>query len=74
MKNHTFKHKLKYIGKTVSNQRIFLGLSQEELSKKSGIDRTYISRIERGIVNPSILILYKIARILKMTMNDYFLY
>jgi len=37
------------------------GLSQEELAYRSGIDRTYISMIERGKRKPTINILFKIC-------------
>lgn len=35
--------------------------SQEMLADQCGIDRTYVSGIERGIRNPSIAILKKLA-------------
>lgn len=36
---------------TVKVLRKKTGLSQEQLAKKSGIDRTYISGVERGVRN-----------------------
>ena len=41
-------------------------LSQEQLALLSDIDRTYLARIEEGKANPSVKILNKIARVLKM--------
>jgi hypothetical protein len=38
-----------------------VGITQEELAFKAGIDRTYASQIERGIANPSLGIICQIA-------------
>jgi transcriptional regulator with XRE-family HTH domain len=40
--------------------------SQEELSFKTGIHRTYISGLERGIRNPTITVVAKLAHALKV--------
>lgn len=39
-------------------------LSQEELAARSGIDRTYISGVERGIRNPTLDVMQRIAKAL----------
>ena len=41
--------------------------SQEELSFESGLHRTYISDIERGARNPTVLVLEQLAAALKVT-------
>ena len=41
--------------------RTSVGITQEELAFKAGIDRTYASQIERGIANPSLGIICQIA-------------
>jgi transcriptional regulator with XRE-family HTH domain len=45
-------------------------LSQEQLALLSEIDRTYLARIEEGKANPSIKILYKLSRILRVKLYD----
>jgi transcriptional regulator with XRE-family HTH domain len=44
--------------------------SQEDLFLESGIHRTYISGIERGIRNPTVTIVAKLAKTLGKTMGD----
>jgi transcriptional regulator with XRE-family HTH domain len=41
------------------------GLSQEELAYEAGIDRTYVSQVERGLRNLTISVLARIAKALK---------
>lgn len=46
----------------LENERKELGMTQEELSEKSGIDQGHISRIERLECVPSFGTLYKLAK------------
>jgi transcriptional regulator with XRE-family HTH domain len=55
------------LGRNVRNAREALQLSQEELGHEIDIDRTYISGIERGVRNPSLDVIAKIAHRLKTT-------
>lgn len=54
-------------GQNVRKAREALKLSQEDLGHEIDIDRTYISGIERGVRNPSLDVIVKIARCLKTT-------
>jgi transcriptional regulator with XRE-family HTH domain len=49
------------LGANVKALRKARGLSQERFGFESGLDRTYISGIERGVRNPTILIVERIA-------------
>jgi len=42
-------------------------LSQEELAHKAGLDRTYVSQVERRQRNVTIVVLAKIAKALDIT-------
>jgi transcriptional regulator with XRE-family HTH domain len=53
--------KAKAVGVVVRELREQAGHSQERLSNECGFDRTYISRVERGIINPTASRLWKIA-------------
>ncbi len=45
-------------------------MSQEELAFQCEIDRTYISKVERGVANPSLLILARVADVLKVNIEE----
>lgn len=63
---------LKNFGQQVKWLRIEAGLTQEELAEKLNIHRTYMSFIERGLRNPSLLMIFKISRILKIKLPELF--
>jgi len=44
--------------------------SQEQLAEMAGISAKYLTRIENEKVNPSVLILLKLANALEITIND----
>lgn len=48
-------------GSAVAETRAKRGLSQKELSELSGIDQSDLSKIERGVANPSVATLSRIA-------------
>jgi transcriptional regulator with XRE-family HTH domain len=48
------------------------GLSQEMLAVDAGIDRTYVSRLERGLENPTVAVLEKLARAFSSNIEELF--
>lgn len=56
----------KQVGQNLARMRKEQGLSQEELAFECDLHRTYISGIERGIRNPTISIIGKIAKALNV--------
>ena len=50
------------IVRAIIEARTNSGLTQEELSKKSGINQANISKLEHGKANPSISTLQKLAK------------
>jgi transcriptional regulator with XRE-family HTH domain len=62
--------KMKAIGAIVREFRESAGHSQERLSGECGFDRTYISRVERGIINPTVGRLWQIADALKTPLSQ----
>lgn len=60
----------KKLGETIIQTRKKKGLSQDQLAILSDIDRSYLAEVEEGKANPSIKFLYKIAKILKIKVNE----
>ena len=60
------------LGGNVKTLRLSLGMSQEELAFQAEIDRTYVSQVERGVGNPSVLVLVKLSRILGVEVQELF--
>ncbi len=60
------------IAENLKNKRIENGLSQDDLSIKSGIERSQISRIEKGCVNPRVDTIEAIARALRIPPSELF--
>lgn len=59
-------------GCLVRRHREKLGISQEELAMRSDLDRTYISGIERGVRNPSLTALVKLANGIDINLSSLF--
>ena len=55
----------KAFGQAVRSRRRALGLSQEELAWRAGLNRTYVTDVERGARNVSLATMEKLARALK---------
>jgi transcriptional regulator with XRE-family HTH domain len=55
------------LGNAVYRQRMKLGISQEDFADQVGLDRTYVSGIERGIRNPTLLVLLRLAQVLAVS-------
>lgn len=58
------------VGHVIQECRQNRGLSQEVLSGLATLDRSHYSKIERGLRNPTIDTLFKIARALDMTPHE----
>ena len=66
----TLDARLASLGGRVSAMRKRRGMTQQELGNASGLDRTYISAVERGKQNLTIGALLKIAQALETPMSD----
>ena len=54
-------------GSVLRDYRLKSGISQEQLALKAGLDRTYISLLERRLRQPTLETLFKLANELAAT-------
>ena len=52
------------VGENVQRLRIAARLSQVELAERMGVDRSYISGLEQGQRNPTVVTLWHLAKAL----------
>ena len=60
------------VGKRVKELRNNMGISQEELADMVCLDRTYITSVERGKRNISIVNVEKLAKALQVSLAEFF--
>lgn len=60
----------KLVGRNVRAARAERGITQEQLADVSGFSQQYISDLERGRRNPTIVSLYELAQALSVTPID----
>ena len=53
-------------GRLLRARRIELGLNQEDIAAAAGVDRTYVSLLERGQRQPTVTVLIQISRAMKL--------
>ena len=58
------------LGQNVRRRRETRDLTQEKLAEKAGLDPTYISGIERGLRNPGIKNIARLAKALGFSTAD----
>lgn len=59
-------------GYAVKTRRDALGLTQEDLADKAGIHRTYLSDVERGTRNLSLVNIERLAKALSWQLSELF--
>ena len=60
------------VGQNVERLRMAAGLSQAELAERMGVDRAYVSGLELGQRNPTIVTLWHIAKALGVKLRSFF--
>ena len=60
------------VARNLRRLRVAKGLSQEALAVDAGIDRTYVSRLERGMENPTVAVLERLTQALDAKIVEFF--
>jgi transcriptional regulator with XRE-family HTH domain len=60
------------VGRNVRRLRIAAGLSQAQLAERMGVDRAYVSGLELGQRNPTVITLWHIAKALGVKLRRFF--
>jgi transcriptional regulator with XRE-family HTH domain len=60
------------VGRNVKRLRIAADLSQAELAERMGVDRAYVSGLETGRRNPTVVTLWHLAKALGVKLRSFF--
>jgi transcriptional regulator with XRE-family HTH domain len=60
------------VGANVRKLRLSAGISQAELATRMGVDRAYVSGLEAGQRNPTVVTLWHLAKALDVKMRELF--
>ena len=64
------KEFLKALGLKIKVLRTLKDVSQDEISNVIGVDKSYLSKLERGLANPTILYLKSLANYFGIEIKD----
>jgi len=60
------------VGGNIRRLRIAAGISQAKLAEKMGVDRAYISGLEKGERNPTVVTVWHLSKALDVKMRAFF--
>lgn len=60
----------KLVGRNARRLRLAAGMTQEQFAERSGFSQQYVSDLERGRRNPTIVSLFELAQTLGVTPAD----
>jgi len=58
------------VGRNFARLRRAKGLTQEEVEARSGVSQQYLSGLERGQRNPTVIMLYELALVLGVSVAE----
>ena len=70
MKKPPNKGLLKALAAEIKSLRTALGISQEDLAHRAGLNRTFVGRLEVAQTQPSITVLFQLAEALEVNAVD----
>lgn len=60
------------VGRNVKRLRIAAGFSQAELAERMGVDRAFVSGLELGQRNPTVVTLWHVGKALSVRLGSFF--
>jgi transcriptional regulator with XRE-family HTH domain len=60
----------KIVGQNVKRIRLEIGLTQEQFAERSGFAQQYVSSLENGRRNPTVVTVYELAQALGVSPTD----
>ncbi|MDE2133808.1 MAG: helix-turn-helix transcriptional regulator [Alphaproteobacteria bacterium] len=60
------------VARNLRRLRVARSLPQEKLAVDAKVDRTYVSRLERGLENPTVAVLERLSIALGANISDFF--
>ncbi|MHC1947310.1 helix-turn-helix transcriptional regulator [Bradyrhizobium sp. UFLA06-06] len=60
------------LGENVRRLRLVSGISQAKLAERMGVDRAYISGLEKGERNPTVVTVWHLSKALGVAMREFF--
>lgn len=60
------------LGSNIRAERLRRHLTQEQLAEKLDMSINYVGKLERGVIIPSALVVFKLSKILRTDMNELF--
>lgn len=63
---------LDLLGRRLKVVRERIGMTQEDLAHSAGISVSQVSRIENGIINPTVSTIFYMARAMKLPVSSFF--
>lgn len=60
------------VARNLRRLRVARALSQEALAVDAAVDRTYVGRLERGLENPTVAVLERLAKALEANIAEFF--
>lgn len=60
------------VARNLRRLRVARELSQEALAADAEVDRTYVGRLERGLENPTVAVLERLAKAMDADISEFF--
>ncbi len=60
------------LGANIRAERLRRHYTQDKLAELLDMSINYVGKIERGVVIPSALVIFKLSKILKVDINDFY--